>query len=138
MTSTPLRLAPAGALLALVAACGSSTTAGAPTVAAAPSSQQASASPTATSTPAATAACPKEYKGQRVDLSGTINAVMPLGGNYIIVVKDSAGQTCQLITHANPGAQGASVSVHDYVAYVAPGNPPISRVAPADYPDIPK
>lgn len=129
MTSTALRLVPAGAALTLLAACGSSA-GGSPT--ATPSSPQSTGAPP-TATTASTADCLKQYSGQHVDLSGTITAVMPLGGNYFVMVKDSTGTTCQLVMHTNPGAAGASVSVHDYVAYVARGNPPINRVAPADY-----
>jgi hypothetical protein len=112
------------ALVALtLAACGAS----------APATLAPSTAVSATSQPAAVNPCPKTYTGQRVDLSGTVESSLAIGGNYIAIVKDGNGQTCQLVTHTNPGQAGATVAVQNYVAYVSPGTPPISRIAPGDY-----
>ncbi len=126
-----------------VAACGGVTSASV--------TDYATRTATATATPAATATpssaisspaalqppsagtCPATYTGERVHLGGTLTYVLPIGGHYVASVKDSAGHTCQLVTHTDPGKVGATVSVQDYVAYISPGIPPTSQVAPADY-----
>jgi hypothetical protein len=91
------------------------------------------AQPSATEPAARTADCPTQHTGQHINLTGRITAVMMIGGSFFSEVKNSHGTQCELVTHSNPGAVGATVSVQDYVAYVSPGDPPQYRIAPADY-----
>jgi hypothetical protein len=82
---------------------------------------------------AATNVCPATFTGQKVTVTGTVVQSLAIGGNFISVVKDGNGQTCQLVTASDPGRAGASITVTDYVAYVSPGTPPITRIASAAY-----
>lgn len=81
----------------------------------------------------ATNLCPATFTGQKVTVTGSVVQSLAIGGNFISVVKDGNGQTCQLVTASDPGKPGASITVADYVAYVSPGTPPISRIASAAY-----
>ena len=82
-------------------------------------------------TPSAGAdACPQTYPGQRVNLKGTVTAVLAIGGYFLTIARDSTGQTCQLVMPSNPGTPGASISLQGFVAFVSPGTPPVSSSAP--------
>jgi hypothetical protein len=114
-----------------LAACGSTTSAPTATVSATPTAQPGGSA--VTNPIAATNLCPATFTGQKVSLTGTIVTSLAIGGNFFSVVKDGNGQTCQLVTSTNPGATGATITVTDFVAYVSPGTPPISRIASAAY-----
>ena len=54
-------------------------------------------------TPSAGAdACPQTYAGQRVNLKGTVTAVLAIGGYFLTIARDSTGQTCQLVMPSKP------------------------------------
>ena len=114
-----------------LAACGSTTLAPTATVAATPTARPTGSA--ATSPVPATNLCPTTFTGQKVSLTATVVQSFAIGGNFISAVKDGNGQTCELVTSTNPGATGTTITVTDFVAYVAPGTPPIKRIASAAF-----
>jgi hypothetical protein len=119
MRATLIGLAAAGCAILGMAACGSTTTTTTTT--------------TSTPTPVVANGCPMQYKGQRVDLSGTIIVATPLSGRTrgptVSEVRGGNGEICELVTADYPGAMGATITVRGYVAYVSTFTPPNSWIA---------